>query len=172
MSMSKKLIISIVVTILVVGGVVFTATNKGEMNSVDNKPVADTTHAETAAESTPKTNKETQKESSSQAETIAKGAYVDYSDSVIANTKGTKILFFHAPWCPQCRALESSIQSEGVPDGVTIIKVDYDSNQALRKKYGVTIQTTLVKVDDSGNKVKLYVAYDEPSLESVKANLL
>ncbi len=28
----------------------------------------------------------------------APGAYIDYSADVIANTNGTKILFFHAPW--------------------------------------------------------------------------
>jgi len=59
-----------------------------------------------------------------------------------------------------------------VPDGVTIFKTDYDSNQALRQKYGVTIQTTLVKIDDDGKLVKKYVAYDEPTLESLTKNLL
>lgn len=102
----------------------------------------------------------------------AKGSYVDYSSDIIAKTSGTKILFFYAPWCPQCRALEADIKAKGVPSGVTIIKVDYDSNQKLRQKYGVTIQTTLVKVDDNGNLVKKYVAYDEPNLEAVKKNLL
>ena len=100
------------------------------------------------------------------------GQYLDYSSDVIAQTAGTKILFFHAPWCPQCRALEADIKAKGVPSGVSIIKVDYDSNQQLRQKYGVTIQTTLVKVDDQGNLVEKYVAYDEPNLEAVKENLL
>lgn len=100
------------------------------------------------------------------------GAYVDYTTSVIASTKGTKVLFFHAPWCPQCRALEQSITSSGVPDGVTIIKVDYDSNQALRQKYKVTLQTTLVKIDDSGAEQKKVVAYEDPSIEFLKRNLL
>lgn len=100
------------------------------------------------------------------------GTYVDYSDSVIASTEGTKILFFHAPWCPQCRALEASIKSSQIPSNVTIIKVDYDTHQTLRQKYGVTIQTTLVKVDDNGSLVKKYVAYDEPTFTAVKTNLL
>lgn len=100
------------------------------------------------------------------------GAYVDYSDSIIATTAGTKILFFHAPWCPQCRALDASIKGSQIPNGVTIIKVDYDTNQQLRQKYGVTIQTTLVKVDDNGESVEKYVAYDEPTFSSVKNNLL
>lgn len=102
----------------------------------------------------------------------APGAYVDYSDTVVATSPGTKLLFFHAPWCPQCRALDEDIRVKGAPDGVTIIKVDYDSNQALRKKYGVTLQTTIVRVDDNGELVKKYVAYDEPSLDSIVKNLL
>lgn len=108
----------------------------------------------------------------SQDQSASLGSYVDYSETIIAETEGTKLLFFHAPWCPQCRALESDIKQSGVPSGVTIIKVDYDSNQSLRQKYGVTLQTTLVRVDDQGNLVEKFVAYDEPSLEAVKRNLL
>lgn len=102
----------------------------------------------------------------------AAGAYVDYSDTVIASTPGQKVLFFHAPWCPQCRAIEADIKRNTIPAGVTIIKVDYDSRQDLRAKYGVTLQTTFVKVDDSGNRIKNYVAYEEPTFESVKRNIL
>lgn len=100
------------------------------------------------------------------------GAYLDYTPEIIANTPGTKILFFHAPWCPQCRAIEADITSSTLPSNVSIIKVDYDSNQALRQKYGVTIQTTLVKIDDQGNLVEKFVAYDDPTLDSVIRNLL
>ena len=102
----------------------------------------------------------------------AAGKYVDYSASTIASTAGTKILFFHAPWCPQCKALDASIKSGPIPENTTIIKVDYDSSQALKQKYGVTTQTTLVLVDDSGNLVKKYVAYSTPSLDALIANLL
>lgn len=104
--------------------------------------------------------------------TTSRGTYVDYSGSVIAETSGTKLIFFHAPWCPQCRALEADIKSRGVPEGVTIIKADYDTSQELRRKYGVTIQTTIVKIDDNGNLLAKYVAYDDPSVESIKQNLL
>lgn len=100
------------------------------------------------------------------------GAYVPYTADVISQTSGTKILFFHAPWCPQCRELEASIQAGTIPGGVTIIKVDYDSNQGLRQKYGVTIQTTLVRVSDSGELEKKFVAYSEPTLDAVIKNLL
>jgi thiol-disulfide isomerase/thioredoxin len=100
------------------------------------------------------------------------GQYLTYTPDIIAKTKGTKILFFHAPWCPQCRALEASITSNTIPTNISIIKVDYDSNQTLRQKYGVTIQTSVVKVDDVGQLVKKYVAYEDPSLQAIIENLL
>ena len=100
------------------------------------------------------------------------GTYIDYSNDVIKNTQGTKVLFFHAPWCPQCRAIENSIKTGKIPDGVTIIKVDYDSNQDLRKKYGVTLQTTVVRVDNEGNMVKKYTAYNQPTLQAIIDNVL
>jgi thiol-disulfide isomerase/thioredoxin len=101
-----------------------------------------------------------------------KGLYTDYTEEKVASTSGTKVLFFHAPWCSQCRALENDIEASEIPDNVTIFKVDYDSNQKLRQEYGVTIQTTLVLIDDEGALQKKYVAYDNPTLESVKRNLL
>ena len=102
----------------------------------------------------------------------APGEYVDYSPELVSSTDGTKLLFFHASWCSQCNALESDIEASDLPDGVTIFKVDYDTNQDLRQKYGVTIQTTVVEVDKDGNKVDSYVAYEEPTFENVEQALL
>ncbi|HET8671703.1 MAG TPA: thioredoxin family protein [Candidatus Saccharimonadales bacterium] len=100
------------------------------------------------------------------------GKYVDYREEIIAETSGTILLFFHASWCPQCRALESNIKAKGVPAGVTIVKVDYDSNQILRQEYGVTIQTTVVRVNKDGGLVEKFVAYNDPSLKAVVEELL
>jgi thiol-disulfide isomerase/thioredoxin len=100
------------------------------------------------------------------------GAYVEYSDDAIAQAEGRVLLFFHAPWCPQCRSVESDILEEGVPDGVTIIKVDYDSRQDLRQQYGVTLQTTFVEVDADGAELQKHVAYDDPHLDAVVAAML
>ena len=104
--------------------------------------------------------------------TAVASGYVDYSDDYLETTSGTRLLFFHASWCPQCRTLETDIIENGVPEDVTIIKVDYDSSQQLRQKYGVTIQTTVVRVDDQGELVGKYTPYDEPTLDNVAANLL
>lgn len=152
----KKLILALVI------GVVLTATILIKLaQSPSNNQAANTSRSAQISSTLP-----------SDATGSSKGSYVDYSPDVVATAQGTKILFFHAPWCPQCRALEADIKAKGLPAGLTIIKVDYDSNQSLRQKYGVTIQTTLIKIDDQGDLIKKYVAYDEPNLEAVIKNLL
>lgn len=85
------------------------------------------------------------------------GTYVAYDAGQIAQaaTDGTAILFFHAPWCPTCSALNKDIEAHvnDIPAGVTIFKTDYDTNTELRQKYGVTYQHTLVVVDANGNQL-------------------
>lgn len=135
-------------------------------------PKADTYSSNTSSPSTEVSSQVSNDVQPSTSATSSTGEYVDYSENIISSTSGTKVLFFHAPWCPQCRALDESIKAGPIPDGVTIIKVDYDTSQALRQKYGVTTQTTLVRVDDNGNIVTKYVAYDSPTLESLITNTL
>lgn len=136
-------------------------------------PSADTYQStNTANDQSGASSQASQSPASSNSTIGGEGQYIDYSSDVIASTSGTKVLFFHAPWCPQCRALDASIKAGTIPASVTIIKVDYDTNQALRKKYGVTTQTTLVRVDDNGELVKKFVAYDSPTLASVIQNAL
>ena len=100
------------------------------------------------------------------------GVYDTYRQDLVASSEGTTLLFFHAPWCPQCRMIDADIERQGVPEGVVVLKVDYDSNTELRQKYGVTLQTTFVKVDTKGNELDKFVAYNEPTFDSVKQNLL
>lgn len=93
------------------------------------------------------------------------GTYTTYSDAALASAGDRqRVLFFHAPWCPQCRDLEADIENSGVPNGMAILKVDYDSNQALRQRYGVTQQTTVVSIDKDGNKQKSFLPYSDPRL--------
>jgi thiol-disulfide isomerase/thioredoxin len=177
--MNKKItlpLISALVAIVAVGGIVYWQVESADSpvsldESIDStsEPEEQTPDKITSSDSTlskndaPATQKSTAKKP---------GAYINYSGSAIASTAGTKLLFFHAPWCSQCRMIESDINSQGIPDGVTVIKIDYDSNQTLRQKYGVTLQTTFVRVNDDGSLVKKFVAYDEPNFDSVKRNLL
>lgn len=96
------------------------------------------------------------------------GKYVDYSAANFAAASSSRrIIFFHAPWCPQCRELEKSVKAGTIPAGWVILKTDYDTSDTLKQKYGVTLQTTMVEVDNSGNLKEKFVAYDEPSLRAV-----
>jgi thiol-disulfide isomerase/thioredoxin len=160
--MDKKILVFItVITLIIIGGVYFLINDSN--GSSNNNEAVEVTNSE---------NLESNPEVVTTSPNSSSGSYVEYEDNVIADNSGTKLLFFHAPWCPQCRDLESDINENGVPEGVTIIKVDYDSNQALRQKYGVTLQTTIVRVDDEGNLVSKFVAYENPSVDAIKANLL
>lgn len=96
------------------------------------------------------------------------GEYVNYSEArFAAASNARRVIFFHAPWCPQCRALEKSIKTGTIPAGWVILKTDYDTSGTLKQKYGVTLQTTMVEVDSSGNLKQKVVAYDEPSLQAI-----
>ncbi len=102
-------------------------------------------------------------------EPMAAGAYLDYEDGIIARTAGPKALFFHATWCPNCRQLDEELRAAGAPDGLTVFKVDYDSRTDLRRQYGVTLQTTVVFVDDDGTAISSRVLYDDPSIAALVA---
>ena len=89
----------------------------------------------------------------------SKGSYEVYSPEKLAlAASGDVLLFFHAAWCPICRGIESEIKADmsTIPDGVHILKVDYDTAIALRQKYGVTVQHTFVQVDVSGNALQKF----------------
>jgi len=88
---------------------------------------------------------------------LAVGTYETYSPEKLALAEtGEVVLFFHADWCPSCRSLENDINNNlaNIPDGVHILKVDYDTATALKKQYGIVRQHTLVQVDESGNAIK------------------
>jgi len=97
------------------------------------------------------------------------GSYVDYSEEALAGAEGDRVLFFHAPWCPQCRALEADIRAGEIPTGLTIFKVDYDSSTGLRQQYGVTLQTTVVYVGENGEELSKQVLYDDTTLAALIA---
>ncbi|WP_281886828.1 thioredoxin family protein [Agromyces rhizosphaerae] len=169
--MNPRNIALIVVGVLVAGGVaiaVVFASTGGDATDTASTPTASAS-AEAAEPSATEATESAQPseepaEAAEQEAAVSPGAYVEYSPAALEAAEGEKVLFFHATWCPQCRALEADIQGSGVPDGVTVLKVDYDSNQDLRAKYGVTLQTTLVHVDESGELIDRYVAYEQPVL--------
>jgi len=95
-------------------------------------------------------------------QTTPEGRYTDYSETARSDPAfTTTILFFHANWCPECRAYEQAILTSEIPQGVQILKVDYDNSQELKERYGVTIQTTFVRVNTEGEPLAKWVGYNQ-----------
>ncbi len=87
----------------------------------------------------------------------ASSAYGDYSPEAVSSASdGDKVvLFFHAQWCVTCKLLSDDISAniDRIPHDVRILVVDFDSQTALKQRYGVTLQHTLVQVTRDGGLV-------------------
>lgn len=145
----------------------------GEDDSTSNNQTETSSQAASKEESSkPAETKKPAKSSSSESKQES-GRYAAYSESALsAEGYDTNVVFFFAPWCPECRAFKEAINSGDIPEGVQILETDFDSSTELKSKYGVTLQSTFVKVDDSGNQQAKYVGYGkDKSLNSVLSNL-
>ncbi|GAB0174316.1 MAG: hypothetical protein HHAS10_01950 [Candidatus Altimarinota bacterium] len=84
--------------------------------------------------------------------------YMNFDETKVkeALASGQKVaLFFHATWCPTCKALDKSINAElsSIPSDALIVKVDYDTSAEMKQKYGVTSQHTTVLIDKDMNLI-------------------
>lgn len=100
----------------------------------------------------------------------AAGNYIPYSESAYQASIGKKrVFFFHATWCPYCRAADQAFNANlgRIPADVVLLKTDYDTQKALKAQYGITYQHTFVYVDDAGNPIKIWNGGD---IEELIAN--
>jgi thiol-disulfide isomerase/thioredoxin len=105
---------------------------------------------------------QTGQDTNSTSQSVA-GRYQDYSPEALKQAQasgGKAVLFFKASWCPTCSAADKDFRENlsQIPDGVTILKVDYDTQIALKQKYGITIQDTFVQLDSQGNQVSRWTS--------------
>ena len=72
--------------------------------------------------------------------------------------KGTTVVFFYAAWCPNCRATVTELNArwDEVNPGLTLVIADYDKEQALKARFGVTYQDTFVLLDKDGKGVDIW----------------
>jgi thiol-disulfide isomerase/thioredoxin len=82
--------------------------------------------------------------------------YKTYTPELVASAlaSGQRVaLFFHATWCPSCKALDRAItaDSSSIPADILIVRVDYDTSTELKKKYGVVTQHTTVVLNSDGS---------------------
>lgn len=100
-------------------------------------------------------------------------SYIPYNEltakSLLAAGKHV-VLFFHAWRCPTCKALDTELTTNLsiLPTNGVILKVDYDNSVDLKKKYGVTSQHTLVRVDKDMNLISKQTGGD---IEAIKIML-
>lgn len=157
MRISKTWAVIAIISLVILGAITYLAlTPRG--NSMTTQPAAQPTQ-------------QTESPPPKQLPAATPGRYIAYNSNQSANTEGRVLLFFYASWCPQCRALDQSITKQGVPNNMTIFKVDYDTSGELKQRYGITLQTTVVEIDQQGELVKKFVAYDDPSLDAVLNDL-
>ncbi|MBX9610752.1 MAG: thioredoxin family protein [Burkholderiales bacterium] len=55
-------------------------------------------------------------------------------------------LHFHADWCPTCLKQEKVLQSLKTEPGLdlTVLVADYDAEKALKRRFRVNVQSTLI----------------------------
>lgn len=163
----KKLIV-LIFTFVTAAGIAFFVWNANETKKAQSSnPTPQSVSTNTAPVQKEQTN-------SNESPSAANGIYADYNEEKFSSESADtrRILFFHAPWCPQCRALDKELTSNTLPKNLIIYKVDYDTNQALRQKYGVTLQTTFIEVAADGSLKQKFVAYQSPTYASLQAGLL
>ncbi len=88
--------------------------------------------------------------------------YYDYSEIALDKTKnnGKTVLFFAATeWCNTCSALDDELKerSRELPDGISVLKIDYDRDKVNKDKYGIVQQHTMIILDTNGNETKRWI---------------
>jgi len=164
--------IGVVVLLVIAGGVYASVNNKKNMaeekTMMEDKAMQDKGMEEKNTMMETGEEKMMDDKEMSVSEGMMQGSYEAYASEKLARaTTGDVVLFFHASWCPSCRGLNADIEANlsSIPKGVTILKVDYDKETELKKKYGVTYQHTLVQVDASGNMIQKWSG--SPKLSSL-----
>lgn len=86
-------------------------------------------------------------------------SYVDYDENTLSALSGDIVLFFHADRCPTCQQAEKNFLASGIPAWLTIIKVNYDKEIELKKKYAILTQTSFVYIKNDGTLIKRWVGW-------------
>jgi thiol-disulfide isomerase/thioredoxin len=79
------------------------------------------------------------------------------------------LVFFHAPWCPVCKAQEPKVLAHLNRDAkdVVALKVDYDTNLDLRRQMNVQKQSTLILYSGATEIARLSYKSDDASIDEL-----
>lgn len=85
----------------------------------------------------------------------APGSYItlaEYEGDKAAYDAGDVVLFFNASWCSTCKIARDNLTADpaAIPEGLTIVTVDFDEATDLKQQYGVTLQHTFVQIGPDG----------------------
>jgi pentapeptide MXKDX repeat protein len=92
-------------------------------------------------------------------EMASSGGYITLADyqagKDMYDSAGNVVLFFNATWCPTCQETVKNLEADpdAIPAGLTVVSVDFDTADDLKKQYGITTQHTFVQVDADGNEL-------------------
>ncbi len=64
------------------------------------------------------------------------------------------VLFFHADRCPTCIAARKNYEKYGIPSGLNLLEIDFDTATELKEKYTILSQSSYVYIDLQGNLIK------------------
>ena len=83
-------------------------------------------------------------------------SYQNYEQEVEKYKDSRVVMFFNASWCSTCKIARDNFESslDQIPSDLTIVVVDFDNSDDLRKKYGITVQHTFVQIDANGESLK------------------
>lgn len=83
-------------------------------------------------------------------------SYQNYEQEVEKYKDSRVVMFFNASWCSTCKIARDNFESslDQIPLDLTIVVVDFDNSDDLRKKYGITVQHTFVQIDANGESLK------------------
>jgi thiol-disulfide isomerase/thioredoxin len=111
-------------------------------------------------------------EESEESGAVEKGAYInarnDLAIAFSAIGNGTPaLLFFHASWCGSCKAKDEVLTGfyEEGSYPVSTYKIDFDTAEALKAKYGISSQDTVVLVDGTGKAIETIMGASEADLQ-------
>lgn len=141
----KKLSVRTVTTVLGIGLISVLLASCGGMES--------------AQQATESSNEIEKNSPSPDNEVTTQGEYISYQSYVEAPEQYTNsrvVFFFNASWCSTCKVARDNFESslDEIPSDMTIVVVDFDNSNELRKKYGVTYQHTFVHIDSKGDAIK------------------
>jgi thioredoxin-like negative regulator of GroEL len=82
------------------------------------------------------------------------------------------LVHIHADWCPVCRKQQSVIQSlkGGKYKDLVVLTVDFDNQKDAVKKFGASMQSTLVAFKGASETGRLSYSSDSGQIEKVVAS--